>query len=90
VSGETKARIKISNNSKHIAFFLRAELSADAGASEVLPIRYDDNYITVFPNESRMIEAVVDTSLLAGHKPVVKLEGYDVQSQVVALTEVRR
>jgi exo-1,4-beta-D-glucosaminidase len=90
VSGETHAHINISNNSKHVAFFLRAEISADAGSSEVLPIRYDDNYITVFPNESRTIEALVDTSLLAGHKPAVKLEGYDVASQVAPLTEVKK
>lgn len=90
VSGETHAHISISNHSKHVAFFLRAEISADAGSSEVLPIRYDDNYITVFPNESRTIEARVDTSLLASHKPVVRLEGYDVPSQVVPLAEVRK
>lgn len=90
VSGETRAHISISNHSKHVAFFLRAEISADAGSSEVLPIRYDDNYITVFPNESRTIEARVDTSLLASHKPVVRLEGYDVPSQVVPLAEVRK
>jgi len=90
VNGETKAHIKISNNSKHVAFFLRAEISADGDSSEVLPIRYDDNYITVFPNESHTIEAVVDTSLLAGHKPVARLEGYDVTSQVVPLMELRK
>ena len=90
VSGETHAHISISNHSKHVAFFLRAEISADVGSSEVLPIRYDDNYITVFPNESRTIEARVDTSLLASHKPVVRLEGYDVPSQVVPLAEVRK
>jgi exo-1,4-beta-D-glucosaminidase len=90
LNGETHAHIKISNNSKHVAFFLRAEMSADGGGTEVLPIRYDDNYITVFPNESRTIEAMVDTSLLAGHKPVVKLSGYDVVSQVVPLIERKK
>lgn len=90
VNGETHAHIKISNSSKHVAFFLRAEISADAGGNEVLPIRYDDNYITVFPNESQTIEALVDASLLAGHKPVVKLEGYDVASQVTPLIEVKK
>jgi exo-1,4-beta-D-glucosaminidase len=90
LNGETHAHIKISNNSKRIAFFLRAEISADAGGTEVLPIRYDDNYITVFPNESRTIEAMVDTSLLAGHKPVVKLAGYDVASQVAPLIESKK
>ncbi len=90
VNGETRAQIKISNNSKHVAFFLRAEISAETSGNEVLPIRYDDNYITVFPNESRTIEALVHTSLLAGHKPVVRLEGYDVASQVVPLIKVQK
>src|SRR5215467_9735644 len=34
VNGETKAHIKILNNSKHIAFFLRAEISADTGGRQ--------------------------------------------------------
>jgi len=90
VNGEIRAHIKISNKSKHVAFFLRAEITGDAKGAEILPIRYDDNYITVFPREDRWIEAIVDTSLLAGHKPVVRVEGYDVPAQVVPLTEVKR
>jgi exo-1,4-beta-D-glucosaminidase len=90
VNGEIRAHIKISNNSKHVAFFLRTEISVDAGVTEILPIRYDDNYITVFPREDRRIEAVVGTSLLAGHKVVVRLEGYDVPAQVVPLSEVNK
>jgi exo-1,4-beta-D-glucosaminidase len=89
-NGEIRAHIKISNNSKHVAFFLRAEITGDARGAEIVPIRYDDNYITVFPREDSTIEAVVDTSLLAGHKPVVRLEGYDVPGQMAPLTEVKK
>ena len=63
-NGETRAHINLTNNSNHIAFFLRAEISTDPDGNEVLPIRYDDNYITVFPHESRTIEAVLETSLM--------------------------
>jgi exo-1,4-beta-D-glucosaminidase len=90
VNGETRAHIRVSNSSKHVAFFLRTEISVDTGVTEILPIRYDDNYITVFPREDRTIEAVVDTSLLAGHELVVRVEGYDVPAQVVPLTEVKK
>lgn len=87
VSGETHAHIKLTNNSNHIAFFVRAEIAGDPNGLEVLPIRYDDNYVTVFPRESRTIEATFATSLLPGHKPVLRIEGYDVVKQVVALAE---
>lgn len=90
VNGETRAHIRVSNNSKHVAFFLRAEIVNDSSGNEVLPICYDDNYITVFPRESRTIEAVVDTSVLGGHKPLVRLEGYNVPGQAVPLTEVKK
>ena len=85
VDGETHAHIKVRNNSEHLAFFLRAEITRDSDGEEVLPIRYDDNYITVFPRETRTMDAVFLSSLLAGHKPALRLEGYDVPKQVVPL-----
>jgi exo-1,4-beta-D-glucosaminidase len=86
VNGETRAHIRLTNNSKHVAFFLRVEITEDSGGAEVLPIRYDDNYITMFPHETRLIDAVLDSSLLGGHKPALRLEGYNVSKQVVPLT----
>ena len=90
VSGETRAHIKLTNNSNHVAFFVRAEIAGDPDGLEVLPIRYDDNYVTVFPRESRTLEAIFASSLLPGHRPVVRIEGYDVAKQVVALAESKK
>jgi exo-1,4-beta-D-glucosaminidase len=86
-NGETSAHIKITNSSNHVAFFLRAEIAPAADAGEILPIRYNDNYITVFPHESRTLEATFQTEQLGGGKPVLRLEGYDVPKQVVVLVE---
>ncbi len=83
---ETRVQIKLANASDHIAFFVRAEITKGADGEEVLPIRYDDNYITLFPHEARALDARFDNSLLAGHKPGLRLEGYDVPKQLVALT----
>ena len=87
VNGETRARIHLANNSTQVAFFLRAEITKDSDGLEILPIRYDDNYITVFPHETRTLDAVFDSSLLAGHKPALRLEGYNVSKQVVSPLE---
>jgi exo-1,4-beta-D-glucosaminidase len=65
---------------------LRAEITPDSDGLEILPIRYDDNYVTVFPHESRTLDAVFDSALLAGHNPAVRLEGYDLRKQIVPLT----
>ena len=85
-SGETRAHIRLANNSNHVAFFLRAEITQDSDGVEILPIRYDDNYVTIFPHESRTLDAVFDSALLAGHSPGVRLEGYDLPKQVAPLT----
>ena len=48
--------ITLHNPTTRIAFFERAELLAEtatpATADEILPISYDDNYVTVFPGET--------------------------------------
>ena len=62
------------NPSGHIAFFERATISAKRDGNEILPIQYDDNYITVYPGETAEIHGIVQSDT----KPRwVKLEGYN-------------
>jgi len=80
-NGETRAAIKLANNSNHVAFFLRVEVANDANGNEILPIRYDDNYVTLFPHETRTLQAVFDSSLLTNHHAAFRVEGYTVTRQ---------
>ena len=75
----------LSNNSNHIAFFTRVEATADVGGDEVLPITYDDNYVTLFPHESRTVTAKIDASQLNGRKLALRVEGYNVPKQELSL-----
>lgn len=53
--------IRMHNPTSHVGFFERAEVLAarsnPAEADEILPIEYDDNYVTVFPGDSAEIHA---------------------------------
>jgi exo-1,4-beta-D-glucosaminidase len=75
------ATITLSNNSSHVAFFLRAEITKGQDGQEVLPITYDDNYVTVFPHEKRTITATVSKSFLGNASPGLRVEGYNVASK---------
>ncbi len=75
------ATIALSNNSSHVAFFLRAEITKGQNGQEVLPITYDDNYVTVFPHEKRTITATLSKSLLGNASPALRVEGYNVASK---------
>ena len=69
--------IRLHNPSQHIAFFERATISATSDGGEILPIEYDDNYITVFPGESAEIHGRIPQGAKAGW---VKVEGYNTSS----------
>ena len=86
-NGTTQAQVLIANRSNRIAFFVRAEITAEPDGSEVLPIRYDENYVTIFPSETKTITATFDSSLLAAHRPSLRIEGYNVPKQVVSLSQ---
>ena len=66
--------VTLRNPGTQIAFFQRAELLSTADGEEILPIAYDDNYVTVFPGESVEIHGHVPT---AGVTPTwVRVTGY--------------
>jgi exo-1,4-beta-D-glucosaminidase len=74
VGAESHVTIRLHNSSGHIAFFERATISTERNGNEILPIEYDDNYITIFPGESAEIHGIVRK----GAEPRwVKLEGYN-------------
>jgi len=77
--------ITLTNPSSHVAFFLRAEVTKGLHGEEVLPITYDDNYVTVFPHEQRRIVATFKRDALAGEVPGLRLEGYNVKDQTLSL-----
>jgi exo-1,4-beta-D-glucosaminidase len=84
-NGEGFVKITLKNSSSHVAFFLRAEVTKGTDVEEILPIVYDDNYMSVFPHESRTITATFRTSELAGRQPALRLEGYNVGKRVLPL-----
>jgi len=79
------AEITLTNNSRHIAFFIRAEVTKGEDGDEILPITYDDNYVTLFPHESRTIEAHFEASQLGGAAAAVRVAGYNVPAKSVAV-----
>jgi exo-1,4-beta-D-glucosaminidase len=82
--------ITLTNPANRVAFFVRAEVTQGADGNEILPITYDDNYITVFPHEIRTIVARFDDARLSGSAPgsltpALRVEGYNVAKKVMSL-----
>jgi exo-1,4-beta-D-glucosaminidase len=84
-NNQSTATITLTNTTNRIAFFLRAELTQGPGGNEILPITYSDNYVTLFPHETRTITASFQAPLLTTRAPAMSLEGYNVDTQILPL-----
>ncbi len=86
-AGGGSIAIRLENRTAHVAFFERAEIAASRDGDEILPIEYDDNYITVFPGETEEIHGEVR---VAGADPAVspawvRLRGYNTPEETAPI-----
>ncbi|HET8656468.1 MAG TPA: hypothetical protein VFL93_13185 [Longimicrobiaceae bacterium] len=72
------ARVKITNPGKTVAFFNRLRLVRASDGEEVLPVLWEDNYVTLLPGDSREVRARVLRKDLEGARPEVRVSGWNV------------
>ena len=77
-----RARVTLRNPSKALAFLLHLAVRKGNGGEEVLPVLWDDNYLTLLPGETREIEAAYAPKDLGGATPVVTVDGWNVAEAV--------
>ena len=78
---DDQVTIRLHNPTPRIAFFERAELLSAPDGDEILPIEYDDNYVTVFPGETVEVHGHVPTA--ATTAGWVRVTGYNSDPVVV-------
>jgi exo-1,4-beta-D-glucosaminidase len=71
---EKRLAIRLHNPSGNVAFFERASISSVREGDEILPIQYDDNYVTVFPSETVEIHGTISKS---ANPRWIRIEGYN-------------
>jgi exo-1,4-beta-D-glucosaminidase len=81
--GQTVTSVTITNpsSSPAVAFFLRADVLR--AGTQVVPITWSDDDVTLWPGQSQTLTARYDTSLLGGTAPVVSVSGWNVPSATV-------
>jgi len=68
--------VMVENPSKSLAFFVR--LKVNKAGQEILPVVWQDNYISLLPGEKREISATYRASELGAARPVVEVSGWNV------------
>jgi len=77
-TNETAARVTVENTGSGLAFLVRLRLLKGQDGAEVLPVFFDDNYISLLPGEKREITVHVRKGDLGAGKPVLAVDGFNV------------
>ena len=76
---DSVTHVTVENPSKGLAFFVRLKLNKGAKGEEILPVLWQDNYITLLPGEKREVTASYRTGELGAAKPTIQVSGWNIQ-----------
>src|SRR5207245_4086457 len=76
---EEVTHVTLENPSKSLAFFIRLKVNKGAKGEEILPVIWDDNYISLLPGDKRTVTATYRAIELGASKPAVEVRGWNVQ-----------
>jgi len=71
--------VTLENPSKSLAFFVRLKVNKGAKGEEILPVIWEDNYISLLPGQKRTVSASYRASGLGTAKPTVEISGWNVE-----------
>ncbi len=70
--------LKMKNPGKAIAFFVYLDLVDSKTEKPLLPVYWDDNYVTLLPGEERTYKAEYSLKNMGSEKPLLKVNGWNV------------
>jgi exo-1,4-beta-D-glucosaminidase len=77
-AGEGIVTVTVTNPGPNLAFMVRLSLREGPGGAEVLPTRWQDNFFSLLPGETREVTARYSPDDVAGVAPVVQVRGWNV------------
>src|SRR5258708_12293118 len=88
--GEEIARVTISNPSHSLAFFVHLQIKQGSSERDVLPIVWQDNYISLLPGERREVTADYKVKDLGNTAAFLKIEGWNILPVKISLAPNKR
>jgi exo-1,4-beta-D-glucosaminidase len=76
---QATTKVTLENPSKSVAFFVRMKVNKGKDGEEILPVVWQDNYVSLLPGEKREFTASYRASELGAAKPEVEVRGWNVE-----------
>lgn len=77
---DRRARVNLQNQADVVAFFLEMSVVGEDGRG-VAPILWGENYVSLLPGETRVVEALFAARDLAGSEPRLVITGFNLQPE---------
>jgi exo-1,4-beta-D-glucosaminidase len=77
---EAITHVTLENPSKSLAFFVRLKVNRGKGGEEILPVIWEDNYVSLLPGERREVSATYRTKELGAAQPALEISGWNVEN----------
>lgn len=71
--------LKVKNPTETVAFFNFFDVIDSQTTQPVLPVYWNDNYVSLLPGEERTYEAKFFLTEMKGEKPVIEIRGWNVE-----------
>ncbi len=78
---QSTTHVVVKNPSRSVAFFIRLKLTKGNGGDEILPVVWEDNYISLLPGEQRNISATYRNADLGASSALVEVQGWNVEAE---------
>jgi len=88
--GEETARVAISNPSQSLAFFVHLQIKQGSSERDVLPVIWQDNYISLLPGERRELTASYKVRDLGNAAAFLKVEAWNSAPVKISLASDKR
>ncbi|MDW5290977.1 glycosyl hydrolase 2 galactose-binding domain-containing protein [Formosa sp. PL04] len=75
--GYYTAQITLKNQSDHVSLLNKIKVKDKITGESILPVFFDDDYISLFPNEERTIQMQIEEKYLEGKSSEILLEGWN-------------
>jgi exo-1,4-beta-D-glucosaminidase len=82
-----QVRVSLHNPSKSLAFQVHVGIRTSGSAEEILPVLWEDNYVTLLPGESRTLMARYLSKDAIKKRAELVVEGWNVEASILAIKD---
>jgi exo-1,4-beta-D-glucosaminidase len=75
---QQQVHVTVKNPGRTLAFFVRLQITRASG-EEVLPVLWEDNYISLLPGETRVVTATCNIRDVGASRPKLAVSGWNVR-----------